>query len=60
MPKFEVTQEWSGYSRGLTVYEVEASSEEEARKAWWSGKEIFSETIRDDTETDEITVEEIE
>ncbi len=52
MAVYRVQREWSGYSRGYDVYEVEASSEEEAKDiALWSGDLIETVTVRDDTET---------
>lgn len=59
MPKFLVTRDWSGYSRGYTTYEVEAESAEEARDNYYSGEQVEHEVVRDDTETSGFTVEEI-
>ena len=50
MPKFEVTVEWSGYSRGTAVWEVEAENEADARESFWAGREVNRTVIRDDTE----------
>jgi hypothetical protein len=49
MPKFEIHAEWSGYSRGTSVYYVEAESAELAVVDYEHG--IISEQIkRDDRE----------
>lgn len=50
MPKYLIDVDWSGYSRGASQYEVEAENEKEAEDNWYSGKKVFHETIRDDTE----------
>ena len=52
MALYTVEVDWSGYSRGISTYEVEASSEEEAMENWYFGKELFRETIRDDTDSE--------
>lgn len=52
MPKYLVTEEWSGCSRGYTEYEVEALSKEEARELYGEvGKKVNRYTVRDDTES---------
>ncbi len=54
--KFTVQVEWSGYSRGYTVYEVEAFSEEDAKENYYEGNEISREVVRDDTERNEVNI----
>jgi cell pole-organizing protein PopZ len=51
--KFKVQVEWSGYSRGYSVYEVEAESEEEALECYYEGNQIERNVVRDDTEAQE-------
>ena len=51
---YDVETEWSGYSRGYSVHRVEAESEQEAKENWWDGKRIAHETVRDDTEMQEV------
>ena len=51
--KFKVQVEWSGYSRGYSVYEVEAESEEEALECYYEGNQIERNVVRDDTEEQE-------
>lgn len=51
--KFKVQVEWSGYSRGYSVYEVEAESEEEALECYYEGNQIECNVVRDDTEVQE-------
>ena len=60
MSKYRVTIPWSGYSRGFTVYIVDAKNEEEAKELVYEGEMIYHEVVRDDTETDwtEVEVEE--
>lgn len=53
---FTVQVEWSGYSRGYTVYEVEAFSEEDAKENYYEGKQISREVVRDDTERNEVHI----
>ena len=53
---FTVQVEWSGYSRGYTVYEVEASSEEEAKENYYEGEQISREVVRDDTEAQDVSI----
>lgn len=50
MKKYKVAVNWSGYSRGYSVYEIEAESEEEAIENCWDGERIEHEVVRDDTE----------
>ena len=50
---FKVRVEWSGYSRGYSVYEVEADSKEEALENYYEGNQIEREVVRDDTEAQE-------
>jgi hypothetical protein len=52
MPKFKVTTQWSGYSRGYSVNLVEAKTAEEAKELWYEGEEIERTVVRDDTEVD--------
>lgn len=51
--KFKVQVEWSGYSRGYSVYEVEAENEEEALECYYEGNQIERNVVRDDTEAQE-------
>lgn len=60
MSKYIVQVDWSGHCRGVSEYEVEADSEEEAMENWWKGKEINSYTIRDDTDKEATSAELIE
>jgi hypothetical protein len=53
---FKVQVEWSGYSRGYSVYEVEAESEEQAKEMYYEGNRIEREVVRDDTETAEVNI----
>lgn len=53
MNKFEVTVPYSGYIRGYRTYLVEAETEEEALKDYWSGELINDNVVRDDTTSDE-------
>ena len=57
MNKYRVELEWSGYSRGYAIYEVEAESEEAAMEDHWSGVEVERETVRDDTDSEVISAE---
>ena len=50
---FKVKVEWSGYSRGYSVYEVEASSEEEAKENYYDGNKVVHNVTRDDRENEE-------
>ena len=51
MATYIVNVDWSGYSRGVAAYRVEADSEEEARERYLEGEELFCEVVRDDTES---------
>ena len=53
---FTVRVEWSGYSRGYSVYEVEASSEQEAKECYYEGIKVQHEVVRDDTERQEVNI----
>lgn len=59
MPKYLLNTTWSGYSRGIAQFAVEADSAEEAEEMWCEGERLFKETMRDDTEHEVDTVEEI-
>jgi hypothetical protein len=59
MKTYDVEVQWSGYSRGYTVYRVKAESAEAANDTFWDGEQIAHETVRDDTETQEVSVEEV-
>jgi len=59
MPIYEVKCQWSGYSRGLSTYRVEADSEEEAKELWWEGDRIYHRVVRDDTENEVESVKEV-
>jgi len=58
--KFKVRREWSGYSRGYSIFEVEAENKEMASEQWYEGKVIEHKVVRDDTETNELIVKEVE
>ena len=57
--KYKIELDWSGYSRGFSVYEVEAESEDEARESWYEGKRTHHEVVRDDTEKEISSIKEI-
>jgi hypothetical protein len=59
MKKYKVVLEWSGYSRGITEYLVEAESEEEAREIWYKGTQTYHEVVRDDTEKEIESVKQV-
>jgi len=59
MAKFLVSVEWSGYSRGYSVYEVEAECAKEAEDNYYSGVQTEHEVIRDDTEKEVDEVQEV-
>ncbi|KKL78114.1 hypothetical protein LCGC14_2028090 [marine sediment metagenome] len=50
--KFKIKTEWSGYSRGTSIYIVEADNEAEAKELWYRGERIQHEVVRDDTENE--------
>lgn len=52
MPTYIVNVNWSGYSRGVAAYSVEADSEEEARDNYFNGEELFRKVVRDDIGSD--------
>ncbi len=52
MPEFEINISWSGYSRGLSKYLVEADTEEEAKEIYYEGKKVYHEVVRDDTDSE--------
>lgn len=54
MPKYTIETEWSGYSRGYAIYEVEAKSKEDAREVFEydGGTLLEEETVRDDTNSE--------
>ncbi len=54
---FDVTVEWSGYSRGRTLYRVTAATAEEAMERWSEGELIERTVVRDDTEGQVFLVE---
>lgn len=57
MTNFIVKTEWSGYCRGQAAYLVEAESEEQARDIFYEGEELYKDIIRDDTESEILSVE---
>ena len=59
MKTYKVETTWSGYCRGMAAYSVKAESPEEAKRYWYEGEEIYKEIIRDDTESEVDSVEEI-
>ena len=52
MAKYRVDIEWSGYSRGVSSYEVEAESAEEAGDNYYEGECTSEITVRDDRDSD--------
>lgn len=56
MPKYLVNTTWSGYSRGIAQFEVEAESAEEARELWMEGECTDKDTFREyiDHEVDDV------
>ncbi|AUR93176.1 coil containing protein [Vibrio phage 1.184.A._10N.286.49.A5] len=54
--KYQVRVEWSGYSRGYSVYEVEAESEDEAKEICYEGDKLEHVVVRDDTESQEVNI----
>jgi len=50
MAVYKVEVEWSGYSRGESVYEVEAVNEAEASFIYHFGHRISHGTTKDNTE----------
>jgi len=58
MKRYRVQTEWSGYSRGLATFEVEAECESDAGIDFHYGI-ISQDTIRDDTEHEVVSVTEI-
>jgi len=58
--EYLVYTEWSGYSRGVSTYCVDAVSEEDARERWYDGERVSTDTFRDDREQEVATVEELD
>jgi len=62
--KYQVLLEWSGYSRGYKIVEVEADNKEGAVEAVeaYNWNEISRHVIRDDTEThtSDVTIDDVE
>ena len=52
MQTFRVYVNWSGYSRGKSVYDVKANDIDEAREIWYEGFRISHTVVRDDTEAE--------
>jgi len=52
MQTFRVYVNWSGYSRGKSVYDVKANDIDEARETWYEGYRISHTVVRDDTEAE--------
>jgi hypothetical protein len=59
MKKFQVTKHWCGYSRGYTIYEVEAETLVDATELYYDGKQIEHVVVRDDTEPEEVFAKEM-
>jgi len=59
MSRFKIEIGWSGYSRGITIYEVEAEDEEHASEIWDEGEKTSHYVVRDDTEKDILKITEI-
>ena len=61
MKSYDVKVEWSGYSRGIATYRIDAESEEEAKELFIEGELRDRVTMRDDTEVqDVIKIEEVD
>ena len=55
MSKYLVDVEWSGYSRGVSTYSVEADTAEEAEENYsWHGDLINREVVRSDIERGDV------
>ena len=54
---FDVTVEWSGYSRGRSLYRVMAADASEAADRWAEGELVERTVVRDDTEGEVFLVE---
>jgi hypothetical protein len=59
MKKYIATIEWSGYSRGISEYEIEAENPEAAMELWYEGKRTYHDVVRDDTEKDVVKIKEV-
>jgi len=57
---YRVTVEWSGYSRGTATYLVDAETEQDARENYREYDSVTKQTVRDDTEGEVSSVEEVE
>ena len=55
---FDVTVEWSGYSRGHSLYRVMAADASEAMELWADGELIERSVVRDDTEGEPVQAKE--
>lgn len=51
---FDVTVEWSGYSRGHSTYRVMAADASDAMERWSDGELIERSVVRDDTEKEPV------
>ena len=51
--KYKVSVEWGGFSRGTSIWLVEADSVEEAEDNYYDGEMISKTVVRDDTEAHE-------
>jgi hypothetical protein len=58
--KFKVEIEWAGYSRGISTWEVEADTIEEAKEIYYEGERVKHKVVRDDIDCEVITVDEIQ
>jgi len=56
MTKYIVKAEWAGYSRGDATWLVEADTPEEAEEYFYEGTLLTKKTIRDDTESEALSV----
>lgn len=59
MPKYKIEVDWTGYSRGIATYTIDAENEDEARELYNEGEQINHQVIRDDTEDEIVKIEEI-
>lgn len=57
--KWEVSVDWSGYSRGYSTFIVEADSKEAAMANYYMGECAEREVVRDDTDMEASDAEEI-
>ena len=59
MAKFAVEICWSKYTRGNSIYEVEAETSKEARENWHKGKVTYNIVHHGETDKDVVKVTEL-